>query len=77
MKKRSEHRLRVNAPIVAKAVFVQVGLKVVGRWPRSSQASQTMNEGAPGPSHLGARDASNLDSCDLNHDDPVSPEKRG
>ncbi len=47
-----------------------------GRWPRFSQSSQTMNEGAPGPSHLGTRDAANPDSCDLNHDEPISPAKR-
>ena len=63
-------------PIRRSDVNQQLDLRCApGRWPRSSQSSQTMNEGAPCPSHSGTWDASNLDSCDLNHDDPVSPEK--
>lgn len=34
-----------------------------------------MNEGAPGLSHLRTGDTANLDSCDPNQDDPISPGK--
>jgi hypothetical protein len=62
-------------PILRSSVNQQLDLHcALGRWLRSPQSSQTMNEGAPGPLALGPRDASNLDSCDLNHDVPVSPE---
>jgi hypothetical protein len=32
-----------------------------GGWPRSFQTSQTLNEGAPGPSHLATGETTDLD----------------